>query len=607
MVQFQELKGIRMEWNGNRAVFDLLRKTKPRVLTESGVGEISYGDAGYRLENFIIEGDNLQVLASLYKYKGRVDLIYADPPYNTGKKDFRYNDRWLNDPNDDDLGEYVNEEDAGRHTKWLNFMAPRLYMLKQMLKDTGIIAVSIDERELFRLGMLMDDIFFEENRLGIINWEKKYAPSNDSKHLSPATEYVLVYAKKEKKAETQPLERTGQMNSYYRNPDNDPEGLWAGDNPSAKTWSEKDDYAIQSPFTGEMHYPPAGACWRNKKSNMKIWLEEWGSSYVEKPDEHRTTKMLVIAGDLEEAKVKAYDRYNKGPWPFLFFMDGGKGRPRTKRYLNRVKQGRVPMTFLTEEDYEDVLAIGSQSWEHEQSGHSQDGSRVLRAIIGTVNTDRDSTPKPLMLIKKIIHLWCPPSGIVLDPFAGSGTTAHAVLELNEETDSRRKFILIEPGNPKENDFFARTLTAERVRRVINGNWAFGKQRSLPGGFTFKTKGQAIDETAIMDMQREELIEVICQTDENNAGKALWVERIDEDNNYMYLFGKNKIGQGVCLVWNDHGSVITREVALAAYKEVKEAGLITPFRIYGRSKLFSDESFIFLQIPDEIINQLGVDE
>lgn len=499
MTQFQELKGIQTQWNSNEAILAHLRKTKPYVLTESSVEEVSHGDGHHRLENFIIEGDNLPILASLYAYKGRIDLIYADPPYNTGKKDFRYNDRWLNDP--DDLAGYVAADDAGRHTKWLNFMAPRLHMLKQMLKNSGVIAISIDERELFRLGILMDDIFGEENRLGIINWEKKYAPSNDSKHLSPATEYVLVYAKEEKNAKTRPLERTGQMNAYYRNPDNDPQGVWASDNPSAKTWAEKDDYAIQSPFTGEMHYPPPGACWRNKKLNMKSWLEEWGSPYIEQSDSRRTAKMLVIDGDLEEAKRKAQERYQQGAWPFLYFMDGGKGRPRTKRYLNHVKQGRVPMTFFTEEDYKDVLEIGSQSWEYEQSGHSQDGSRLLKAIMGGINRDRDSTPKPLMLIKKIIHLWCPLNGIVLDPFAGSGTTAHAVLELNQETDSSRKFILIEPGNPEENDYFARTLTAERVRRTITGDWARGKQHPLPGGFTFKIMGQTIDEIALMNIQK----------------------------------------------------------------------------------------------------------
>ncbi len=106
-----------------------------------------------------------------------------------------------------------------------------------------------------------------------------------------------------------------------------------------------------------------------------------------------------------------------------------------------------------------------------------------------------------MLIKKIIHLWCPLNGIVLDPFAGSGTTAHAVLELNQETDSSRKFILIEPGNPEENDYFARTLTAERIKRAITGDWARGKQHPLPGGFTFKIMGQTIDEIALMNIQK----------------------------------------------------------------------------------------------------------
>jgi adenine-specific DNA-methyltransferase len=604
MNQFQELKGIRMEWSGNRAVLDLLKRTKPCVLTKEGVEGISYGDAECRSDNYIIEGDNLQVMASLYKYKGKIDLIYADPPYNTGNKDFLYNDRWLNDPNDDDPGEYVNAEDAGRHTKWLNFMAPRLHMMKQMLKNSGVIAISIDEREFFRLGMLMDDIFGEENRLGIINWQKKYAPSNDSKHLSPATEYVLVYAKNEKRAETGLLERTKQMDSHYSNPDNDPGGLWRSDNASAKTWSEKDDYGIQNPFNGEILYPPPSSCWRYKKSSMKQWLEEWGSKYVERPDHHRRANMLVIEGDLEEAKRKAFDKYQKGSWPFLYFP-GGKGRPTTKRYLNLVKQGRVPMTYLTEEDYEDVLEIGGQSWDHEQSGHTQDGRKILNAIMG--GDHGFSTPKPLKLIKKIIHLWCPPNGIVLDPFAGSGTTAHAILELNNEIGTNRKFILIEQGNPKERECFARTLTADRVMRVISGNWFVGKQPPLYGGFTFKTKGQKIDENAIMRMQRDELIEVISQADDNNAGRASWVEPILDEQNYEFLFGKNKNGQGVCLLWDDRGSVLTKEAARAAYNEVKQAKLKTPFRIYGRSKLYSDDSFVFLQIPDEIINQLGVDE
>jgi len=605
MTQFQELSGIRMEWNGNRAILDLLRKTKPRVLTEKGIEHISCGEGDLRSDNLLIEGDNLQVLTSLYKYKGRIDFIYADPPYGTGNKEFRYNDHWLNDPNSDEPGDYVKEEDGGRHTKWLNFIAPRLHLMKRMLKPSGVIAVSIDKRELFRLGMLMDDIFGEANCLGIINWQKKYAPSNDSKHLSPTTEYILIYAKREPFAETRLLDRTERMNANYRNPDNDPRGNWAGSDPSVRIWSAKDDYGIQSPFTGEILYPPEGTSWRHKKSDIKRWLEEWGSPYIEQSDEYRKANMLVFDRELDEVKRKASEIYVKGPWPILYFMNESKGRPRIKKYLSDVKQGRVPMTFMQEEEYEDVLEIGSQSWAHEESGHTQDARRMLNAIMGGFH--EFTTPKPVKLLKKIIHLWCPPHGTVLDPFAGSGTTAQAILELNAEVGSQRKFILIEEGNPKEQQHFTRTLTAERIKRIITGDWDAGKHPPLPGGFTFKTKGKAIDEQAIMNMQKEELIEVISQADDNNAGRTSWVERISDDGRNLYLFGKNKIGQGVCLLWDEHGSAVTKQVILAAYKEVKDAGLKTPFRMYGRSKRFTDESFVFLQIPDEIINQLGIDE
>lgn len=461
------------------------------------------------------------------------------PPYGTGNKEFRYNDRWLNDPNSDELGDYVKEEDGGRHTKWLNFIAPRLHLMKRMLKSSGVIAVSIDRRELFRLGMLMDDIFGEANCLGIINRQKKYAPSNDSKHLSPTTEYILIYAKRESFAETRAPERTEQMNFRYRNPDDDPKGPWTGSDPSVRTWSAKDDYGIQSPFTGEIHYPPPGTSWRHKKSDVKLWLEEWGSLCIERADEYRKAQMLVFNGELEDVKRKASEIYVKGPWPTLYFMNESRGRPRIKKYLTDVKQGRVLMTFFEEEEYEDALEIGSQSWTYEQSGYTQDARKMLNAIMGGFH--EFTTPKPVKLLKKIIHLWCPPYGTVLDPFAGSGTTAQAILELNAEVGSQRKF-LIEEGNPKEQQHFARTLTAERIKRVITGDWDVGKRPPLRGGFTFKTKGKAIDEQAIMNMQKEELIEVISQADDNNAGKTSWIERLPNNGRNLYLFGKNRIGQ-----------------------------------------------------------------
>ncbi len=152
------------------------------------------------MRNLLIDGDNLQSMVTLYKYRGQVDLILTDPPYNTGN-DFRYNDRWDTDPNDDGLGDLVDIDDEGRHTKWLKFMWPRLMMMEEMLKPSGVLAICIDERELFRLGTMLDEIFYPENRLAIINWQKAAAPKNDKNHVSSTTEYVLVYAKDEKRSD----------------------------------------------------------------------------------------------------------------------------------------------------------------------------------------------------------------------------------------------------------------------------------------------------------------------------------------------------------------------------------------------------------------------
>jgi adenine-specific DNA-methyltransferase len=138
----------------------------------------------------------------------------GEPPYNTGG-DFRYNDKWDKDPNDPDLGEFVGSDDPARHTKWMKFMYPRLQMMKAMLKPGGVLAICIDNRELFHLGQMLDEIFFEENRLAIINWEKSYAPRSDNRHVSTATEYVLVYAKNEKLAKTGLEPRTDSMDAKW--------------------------------------------------------------------------------------------------------------------------------------------------------------------------------------------------------------------------------------------------------------------------------------------------------------------------------------------------------------------------------------------------------
>ena len=491
--------GIRIDFSGKTNARKLARRVRPRV--SRTIKKYSAGSDNDQARNLVIEGDNLQAMATLYRERGHVDLILTDPPYNTGR-DWRYNDRWEKDPNDPGIGEWVELDDGDRHTKWMRFMWPRLQMMREMLKPTGVLAICIDHRELFRLGAMLDELFKEENRLGIINWQKSYSPRNDNTHLSTATEYVLVYARDEGRAKTSLLDRTEGMDARYTNPDKDPEGLWTGGDPTAGKGAQNPPmvYGIQSPFTGELQWPQESDCWRSPKRDMKTWLEEWGSQYEERDiADGKPSIALVLKGArivrkaggpqgdpadpvVKRSRKRAQQRLAKDNWPRLIFLKQGEGRPRLKRYLTKVKQGVVPMTFWADEDYDDPFVIGSTSWEHPQSGHSQTGINELDAILGKGH--QFSTVKPLKLMQKIVQLWCPPDGLVVDPFAGSGTTGHAVLQANEEAGASRRFVMIERGRPDRGDSYTRSLTAARLQRVISGDWKTGKHEPLGGGYRF---------------------------------------------------------------------------------------------------------------------------
>ena len=266
--------GIIMNYTGRTAPWQITRQVKPKM--SSILKKSCVGDEVSQCENEIWDGENLSTMVSLYRHRGRVDFILTDPPYNTGE-DFRYNDKWDQDPNDPNLGEIVAADDGSRHSKWLKFMTPRLWMMKEMLKPGGVIAICIDHRELYRLGMLMDEIFREENRLGIINWQKSAAPRPDNKHVSTSTEYVLVYAKELAKARTLSLGRSEQDNKRYSHFDKDPDGFWREGNLTARSYAEKDDYGIQSPFTGEVHYPAGHGAWRHPKKEYHRLAYRMGS------------------------------------------------------------------------------------------------------------------------------------------------------------------------------------------------------------------------------------------------------------------------------------------------------------------------------------------
>lgn len=608
--------GIRLEYPGRLSVRRILGKLQPR--SQNILKEFCAGSKQAKLENLLIEGDNLQVMASLYRYRGQVDLIIADPPYNTGN-DFRYNDRWNDDPNDPDPGQLVTSDDGARHTKWMRFMAPRLEMMKAMLRPGGVCAVCIDERELFRLGMLMDDTFGESNRLAIINWQKSYSAKNDSAHVSTATEYVLVYARVRDKAKTGLLERTEAMNARYRSIDGDPH-VWRSGDLGAKPHPKPEDYGIQSPFTGMIHYPAGNGRWRRKKSEIKKALEAYGSQYVEIADPNATLPSLVLKGTVllnneldtapkivAEAAKRAHHFRETEIWPEVIFLDGGLGRPSLKRYLKDVKQGKVPLTFWADEEYEEPLTLGSQSWVHAESGHSQAGITELAEIIGPKHGFE--TVKPLKLITKIIQLWCPSNGLVLDPFAGSGTTGHAILKMNHDTGSSRKFILIEQSRPERGDPYARTLTAERLKRVISGKWDKSQQAPLAGGFTFKTSSTQIDHDAVLAMQREEMVDLILMSHwDSKTRKGPMLETLTHKG-FKYLVAKDISDNGYFLVWDGpHAKTpLSVEIMTEIIKEAADEGLKQPYHVYARTSHLMAKNIIFYQIPDEILRRIGFHE
>ncbi len=478
--------GISLVFSGKANARRLARKVRPRVTRYQN--KHSLGTPEEQSLNQLLEGDNLQAMVTLYRQRGLVDLILADPPYNTGN-DWRYNDKWDEDPNDPGLGDFVSEDDGARHTKWMKFMWPRLQLMRSMLKPSGVLAICIDHRELFRLGQMLDELFGESNRLAIINWQKTTAPRSDSGHITSATEYVLVYAKDEDAATTNRLERKASSDRRYGNPDGD-KGLWREGNLSARTYSRSGDFGIQSPFTGEIHYPPGNRAWAHPKRNILRWLEQWGTPFTPVDIGDGREKALIAKGGKPgiipfEVTRRSQDKLTVGPWPFVWFGLDGLGRPRVKTYLENIKRGAVPVTYWVDEA-DEILELGATSWNHRESDRSSDGVEELNAIVGPGHGF--DTVKPLKLFQKILQLWCPSDGLVLDPFAGSGTTGHAVLSLNIEQGASRRFILTEQGRPERGDSYARTLTADRLRRVITGDWANGKGEPLGGGFKFLTLG-----------------------------------------------------------------------------------------------------------------------
>jgi adenine-specific DNA-methyltransferase len=375
-------------------------------------------------ENLIIEGENLEVLKLLSgSYREKIKCIYIDPPYNTGK-DFVYSDNFSQDKKaywedaefiENGLKIDTNAETDGRyHSNWLNMMYSRLLIARQLLKEDGVIFISIDDNEVHHLRKLCDEVFGQDNFVANIIWEKKFAPSNDAKWFSDNHDHILVYAKNKEIYRPILLERTEEALARYKNIDNDPRGVWVSGDMTVKTYSEKNDFEIITP-SGKKINPPKGICWRFSKEKIN-----------ELVDDNR-----------------------------VWFGESGDNVPRIKRFLTDVKDGVTPLTI----------------WYHKEVGHNQEATQECRKLFN--GEQYFDTPKPTRLIKRIAELSLNENNIILDFFGGSGTTAHSILELNKD-GNENKFILIqipEATDEKSEAYKAgykkiSDITIERNKRVV---------------------------------------------------------------------------------------------------------------------------------------------
>lgn len=365
--------------------------------------------------NLVIHGDNLHALKSLLpRYAGQVDLVFIDPPYNTGNEGWCYSDsvnspimkEWLStNP--------VDGEDMLRHDKWLCMMWPRLVLLWELLSERGSIWITLDDNEVHHARDMLDEIFGDANFVAGVVWQKRTSPES-RKRLGAAHDHILVYAKSKADLSLSKLARTEEQEDDFSNPDNDPRGPWTSTDMTAQnpdsTKRLDQQYKIKLP-NGESVLPPPGRCWST--------LEP------------------------EYLRLKKDGR--------IWFGTSGSARPRVKTYLDE-SDGVSSWTW----------------WANEDVGHNQEAKKEILEILGADNAF--DYPKPTRLIGRILDVASHRDAIILDSFAGSGTTAHAVLKANAQDNGNRKFILV------EGEDYADRLTAERVRRVIKGYAWLGTQR-----------------------------------------------------------------------------------------------------------------------------------
>ncbi len=426
-----EEDGYELRWVGKREAYHNAFLPPQKLLQPLPAESKNWDETG----NLLLKGDNLDALRLLRQnYFGKVKLIYIDPPYNTQSDAFIYRDNFSARQSEvlaqlgyssDNIDYIKNIYGARTHSGWLSFMYPRLLLAKDLLRDDGVIFISIDDNEQAQLKLLCDEVFGQENFVNTIIWEKRYSPQNAVRWFSESHDFILVITKNKSNWTPNLLERSNEMNDRYKNPDNDPRGVWKPVDSTAQGGhgTKSQFYELVAP-NGKRHKSPNGRCWLYTEPVFKSMVED-----------------------------------NR-----IWFGADGNNVPAIKRFLTEVKQGTACQTI----------------WKHSEVGHNQDAKKEVNILFpeGTVF----DTPKPTKLIKRILQISTDKNDIVLDFFAGSGTTAQAVMELNAQDGGNRQFILVQIPQPidakkqkEAHAFVTDTLgkpdatifeiTAERIRRA----------------------------------------------------------------------------------------------------------------------------------------------
>jgi len=532
-----------LNWIGKEAVVNHHQQVPFHLLKD--VPDLACGEPGNG--NLIVQGDNLVALKALLPYyAGQVKCIYIDPPYNTGNEGWVYNDN-VNSPIIREwLGKAVGKEGEtlDRHDRWLCMMYPRLALLRKFLLEDGAIFISLDDNEIGPLRLLMDEIFGSNNFATTFIWEKRTTREN-RRVFSFSHDFVLCYAKSlqefEKVRGTLPL--SNEVKGRYSNPDNDPRGDWQSIslNAQAGHGTPSQFYTIIT-RRGRRLDPPRGRCWTVTEQRLKELISD-----------------------------------NR-----VWFGPNGNNVPRLKKFLLETTKGLTPHTL----------------WHADEVGTTDSATKTLLHIFG--GEARFDSPKPSELIERIIQIASNPGDLILDSFAGSGTTGHAVMKLNNAASDKepRRFILVEMEPT-----IARDITAERVRRVAQGytNAKSEKVERLGGGFRYCELGEPLFDEGGKIRETVRFAELARHVFFSETGEPLPRERVTKSP----FLGACR-GVGIYLLYNgilndksaNGGNVLTRAVLAQLPPFDGPKAIYCAGNLLGRERLQA-ERIIVRQTPYEI--------